>query len=73
MYRAYWARMCKLGNPRMSDLCNEWHELLAERVGSNAWWAELGDVMHTLLRMAHPRLGVLIWSVACKHALRERR
>ena len=73
MYKWYWSRMCRLGNPCMHDLHNEWHELLAERVSSNAWWAELGDVIHTLLRMVHPRLGVLIIPVVHKHALRERR
>ena len=71
MYREYWKRMVRYGPPRIEGLYEEWCELLAEDVMSKAWWSELFDVAHTMLRLIHPRLGILVYPVVRKHALRE--
>lgn len=71
MYHMYWVRMCRLGRPCLLGLHEEWCELRSEVFLSRAWIMELMDVLHTLLRMVHPRLGVLVFPVVRKHALRE--
>lgn len=72
IYRAYWKRMIHFGPCQLSGLKEEWSELCAEVPFSKAWYSELCDVLHTCLRMVHPRLGVLVWPVVVKHALREK-
>jgi hypothetical protein len=71
MYRYYWRRMVRYGPPCIDGLYEEIGELLAEDIMSIAWCLELLDVIHTLLRMVHPRLGILVYPVVRKHALRE--
>lgn len=71
MYREYWKRMVRYGPPCVDGLREEWRELLNEDIRTLAWWLELCDVLHTLLRMLHPRLGIIVYPVVRKHALRE--
>lgn len=71
MYREYWVRMVRFGPPTRDSLREEWSELLNEDIRTLAWWLELCDVLHTLLRMLHPRLGIIVYPVVRKHALRE--
>jgi hypothetical protein len=71
MYKAYMVRMCRLGQPTLAVLLDEWEELRAESIMSVAWWGELGDVVHTVLRMAHPMAGICVLPIARKHARRE--
>jgi hypothetical protein len=71
MYKYYWIRMMRLGVPTRRDLHEEICELLDERILSRAWLGELMDVLHCVLRIIHPRLGVLIWPIAVKHGARE--
>jgi hypothetical protein len=71
MYRWYWVRMVRYGPPTRDGLREEWRELCNERMFSKAWLLELCDVMHTLLRMLHPRLGIVVLPVVYKHAMRE--
>ena len=69
MYSLYWKRMMRFGKPRLSDLIDEINEF-KEASGMDKI-NELYDVVHTMLRMVHPRLGVLVFPVVRKHALRE--
>lgn len=71
MYREYWKRMVRYGPPRIEGLYEEWRELKAEDIRTLAWWLELCDVLHTLLRLVHPRLGILVYPIVRKHAMRE--
>lgn len=67
----YWVRMLRYGIPTYASLCEEWNEMRNERVFTYEWFMEVGDVMHTILRMIHPWFGVIIWPTVRKHALRE--
>lgn len=71
LLRYYWARMDRYGIPTCTSLREEWGEMRDEYVFTHAWWMELCDIMHTCLRMVHPWLGVVVWPVVRKHALRE--
>jgi len=70
MYSLYWKRMKRFGRPRLSDLVDEINEYKAASNNMDKL-AELLDIVHTTLRMIHPRLGVLVFPVVRKHALRE--
>lgn len=63
--------MARYGIPNRGGLLEEWNELRHERFPSIKWFMELCDVMHTLLRMIHPKLGVVVYPIVRKHALRE--
>lgn len=57
--------------PGMRHVREEWNEMCAERMLiSLNWWRELGDVLHTILRMLHPYAGIIIVPVARKHGYR---
>lgn len=56
--------------PRLVHLVEEWNELLDERVLSIQWWMELGDVIHTILRMVNRWLGIIVIPIARKHGNR---
>lgn len=71
MLKWYWLRMARYGVPSVNGLREEWGEMRDERVFTYAWLMEVCDVLHTCLRMVHPRLGVVVWPVVRKHALRE--
>lgn len=67
-----WVRAvaCK---PTMRHVREEWVEMCNERaLISMNWWRELGDVIHTVLRMLHPYAGIIIIPIVRKHGYRMR-